>query len=105
MHLDKAIDMIATNSARFVMTIYLILIAIFYIWFAIFIYHGDWNILEPRTFVLFGVPFLGYIIGLALQIIFPRKEFSMNPKSIYLWLKSHRLKQLKLEFSSDKTQN
>jgi hypothetical protein len=97
-NLEKAIDMVATNFARYIMTIYLILVALFYIWFVVFIIKSNWNILEPRTFVLFGVPFLGYIIGLVIQIIFPQKDFSMYPKGIFAWLKNYKLKQLATKF-------
>jgi hypothetical protein len=99
-HLDRAVDIAATHYANSVLAIYLLIVIAAFIGITVFIIRGDWNQLEPWTFILFGIPLLSYIISLGVQIVLQR-QFSLKPQNIHNWLKKYELGKLHAEFELD----
>ena len=93
---DKALETFASDFAGTMLTIYSLIVLSSFAGLIVFIARTDWNNIEPWTFILFGTPFLSYLISLLVQLIF-RKEFSLKPKNIFDWFKNYKLKKLSKE--------
>lgn len=94
---DRAMNAAATYFANCVLTVYLLIVVAAFIGVASFVIRGNWNQIEPWTFILVGIPLLSYILNLVVQIIF-NKQFSLKPQNIYRWLKEYKLRRLRAEF-------
>jgi hypothetical protein len=97
--LDKTLENLASDFANTMLTIYALIVIVSFIGIVILITRTDWSSIEPWTFVIFGTPFLSYLISLLIQLIF-RKELSLRPINIFDWLKRYKLKKLSKEFDS-----
>lgn len=100
-NLDKAIELLATTYARWLLGVYLALVLVSVVSIAVIIISGYWTVLEPWITFLFGIPLISYLIGIVVQILF-QKKFSLEPNNIYEWLRNRRYKQLSDEFQLQK---
>lgn len=97
--LDKTLENLASDFANTMLIIYTLIVIVSFIGVVVIVTRTDWSSIEPLTFVLFGTPFLSYVVSLLIQLIF-RKELSLRPKNIFDWLKRYKLKKLSKEFGS-----
>ena len=81
------------------LTIYALIVTVSLIGIVVLVTRANWSSIEPWTFVIFGTPFLSYLVSLLIQLVF-RKELSLKPKNIFDWLKRYKLKKLSKEFGS-----
>ena len=94
--INQLLDKYTTNYAVNILNWYLLFVLISFVLMTFIIVRGDWNRLEPWTFLLFGLPLVSYIINLLFQIIF-KKSISLKPTNIYNWLKRNKQKKVSQE--------
>ncbi len=92
--LDEAVDVVSSDFATTILTIYTVFVIASFVLIAIFVAQADWSKIEPWTFILFGVPLLPYLLSLIMQLIF-RKELSLRPQNIFDWLKNYKSRVLR----------
>jgi len=76
---------------------FILFLVIFYSLITIFILTRDWNIWEPRTFLL-SLPLLSYFF-VSLYSWMTHKEFSIKPIIIFEKIKNWKLHKLLIEFN------
>lgn len=88
---NKLMETVAEQFARNTLIIYAVIVAAVIIWSTLYVLQGNWDKLEPWTFIVLALlPYFGSII----VHIFFRKEMSFEPSVLYDWLKSFRLRSL-----------
>lgn len=88
---NSLVEAIAERFARNALIVYALLILAICVWATIIVIQGNWNELEPWTFLLLAL--LPYLINI-IALIFFKKEPSLRPNLLYDWLKNYKLRSL-----------
>ncbi len=88
---NNLVEAIAERFARNALIVYALLVLALFVWATIFVIQGNWNELEPWTFLLLAL--LPYLINI-IALIFFKKEPSLRPNLLYDWLKNYKLRSL-----------
>lgn len=88
---NNLVEAIAERFAKNALILYGLVVLSILIWATIFVIRGNWNELEPWTFLLLAL--LPYLINI-VALIFFKKEPSFRPKLLYDWLRNHKLRTL-----------
>lgn len=97
---DSILMTVAERFARNVLIVYAVAVLGVLVWATVFVIQGNWDKLEPWTFVLLTL--LPYLVNIIVLIFF-KKEPSLHPSFLYDWLKNYKLKSFSdsLKRSSD----
>lgn len=63
---------------------------------------GDWNTLEPLTYIFLG-PAIGWVINLLIQIIESNTKEALNLDNLQKWIKATKLKKIDKELKKHGT--
>jgi hypothetical protein len=88
---NNLVEAIAERFARNALIAYALLVLAIFVWATIFVIQGNWNELEPWTFLLLAL--LPYLINI-IALIFFKKEPSLRPNLLYDWLRNYKLRSL-----------
>lgn len=88
---NNLVEAIAERFARNALIVYALLVLAIFVWATIFVIQGNWNELEPWTFLLLAL--LPYLVNI-IALIFFKKEPSLRPNLLYAWLKNYKLRSL-----------
>jgi|GEM_PF-6264353 len=88
----------ARKCAKIFIGLLAITILFIYAFGSIKVWTGDWNYLEPKTFIVFGTPILIYIINI-FYFLFTDKELSFSPNKLSKKIEELRYNKLLHKFN------